>query len=390
MRIGEEISKNSRAGMHWKRVPALVGLLLAVLWGCVDPYRPPAISAPNTYLVVDGFLNGAGPSTIRLSRTQNLSDNKRVTVETKAVVQAEAQTGGSFPFTDKGDGTYTRPTADFRFGQKYRLRIKTNGGREYLSDYVTVLKTPAVDSLSWQAQGDGVQFHVSTHDPANNTRYYRWEFEETWEYYVNFFSRIEYQNGKFDVRQEDISHCWRTEKSTSIWLGSSSRLSQDVISKAQLLKVSPSTSDRLRIRYSLLVKQYALTAESYEFWQNLKKNTESLGSLFDPQPFQAMGNIHSVADPNEPVIGYLSGYSVEEKRIFIARTQLPDWRVPTLYESCEPDTIPVKDAVTEVERGLVPIDEILNMRGQVVGYSMSSEYCVDCRTRGSNVRPSYW
>lgn len=374
-------------------------ILISFLIGsCVDPYNPPAVTAPNAFLVVDGFLNGAGASTIRLSRTQNLTDGAKPPAEANATVQVEGENGGRQNFIDQGNGTYTLTDGGLQFGQQYRLRIKTAAGRDYLSDYVTIKQTPKIDSVTWQPADAGVQFHVTTHDPTNSTKYYRWEYEETWEYYSAFYSLIDYQNKQFVRREEDVNHCWRTEKSTGIFVGSSVRLTDDVINKFPLVFVSNSASNRLKFRYSLLVKQYALTDEAFEYWQNLKKNTESLGSLFDPQPFQPIGNIHSVTDPEETVVGYISGYSVEEKRIFVRSGQLPiTWRIPTLYESCELDSLPLVPSLEKpsayemAEMGYVPIDELRPpMGGPVIGYRMSTAFCVDCRTVGTNVKPSFW
>ena len=43
----------------------------------------------------------------------------------------------------------------------------------------------------------------------------------------------------------------------------------------------------------------------------MQKNAESLGSIFDEQPTQITGNIHSVTNPSEQVIGYVSAGTVE-------------------------------------------------------------------------------
>jgi hypothetical protein len=245
-------------------------LLLATTFlvgSCVDPYRPPAISAPNTFLVVDGFLNGLGVSSVRLTRTQNLSDGKKTTIETKATVKVEGEKGGSQTFVDKGDGTYTLAAGGLLFGQKYRLSIKTLAGRNYVSDYITIKQTPKIDDVSWKAQDQGIQFYVSTHDQTNNTKYYRWEYEDIWEFYSGFYSRVEYLKKEFIYRQADINHCWGSGKSTGIFVGSTTQLTEDVINKFPILFVSNSSSNRLKVRYSVLVKQYALTAEAFEYWQ---------------------------------------------------------------------------------------------------------------------------
>ncbi|GAB3932813.1 hypothetical protein GCM10028804_47830 [Larkinella terrae] len=363
---------------------------------CVDPYRPPEISAPNKFLVVDGFLNGLGTSTIRLSRTQNLTESKKPPIETRAIVQVEDEKGNGQTFVDKGDGSYTLDNGNLQIGQNYRLTIRTAAGRSYRSDFVTIKRTPKIDEVSWKALEDGVQFYVSTHDETNSTRYYRWEFEETWEYYSAYYSQFKYQKTQFLYREDNINHCWRTEKSSSVAVATSNKLTEDVISRFPLTFVSGSASNRLKVRYSILVKQYALTAEAFDYWQNLKRNTEMLGSLFDPQPYQVTGNIHSVTDPTEPVVGYLSSHSMDEKRVFIDASELPPWRIPNGYEACDADTYLLMPPPTEVsaiamgEAGFIPIDAVLNSIGNVHGYRMASSACVDCRVVGTNVKPSFW
>ena len=57
--------------------------------------------------------------------------------------------------------------------------------------------------------------------------------------------------------------------------------------------------------YSINVKQYALSHEAYLFFEKIKKNTEQLGSIFDPQPSELQGNIHCITNPAETVVGYV-------------------------------------------------------------------------------------
>jgi hypothetical protein len=90
----------------------------------------------------------------------------------------------------------------------------------------------------------------------------------------------------------------------------------------------------LGIRYSILVKQYALTEDGYHYYQILKKNTESLGSIFDAQPSELTCNFHSLQDPTEIVIGFFSASSVVQKRIFIDKSQV-NWNFIYNGRSCD-------------------------------------------------------
>ncbi len=85
--------------------------------------------------------------------------------------------------------------------------------------------------------------------------------------------------------------CWRTANSTNILVGSSIALSEDVISYFPIA-IIPQHTEKLSKRYSILVRQYAINAESFRYMQLIQKNTEQLGGLFDGQPSQLEGNIH--------------------------------------------------------------------------------------------------
>jgi hypothetical protein len=167
-----------------------------------------------------------------------------------------------------------------------------------------------------------------------------------------------------------------------------------------------STSIKIAWEYSILVRQYALTGPAYDFWQNLKINTENLGSIFDALPSQLPGNIHSVSNPAEPVMGYISVGSVATKRIFIKNSQLPAWTIPPLF-SC-----PVKSfsysvpefigdpLVNEVDYNFgynvdgyytwIPIQGTGHPGGPPTGFTASTPQCTECTFVGTNVEPAFW
>jgi hypothetical protein len=381
------LPKRPFAGKH------LLWLLFPLVSGCLQPFNPPEISGGQGFLVVDGFLNAGGDTTrIRLTRTQNLNDGETPPAEVRAQVTIEGDRGASYPLREEKAGHYVMVNVPVAAGQQYRLYIRTSNGQEYRSDYVPVKITPPIDSVNWEVTGDGVQVYVNARDPAANTRFYRWEFEETWEFTTPYSFIYTYRAGNKEYPGENTYRCWKTTASRSVVLGTSARLSEDLIYQYPLVAIPPS-SEKHQIRYSILVKQYALTQEGYDYWQNLKRNTENLGTLFDPQPSQVSGNIASVNNPSEPVFGFFSAYSVQQKRIFIARNQLPPtWRRTTGYERCEFDTIKNDAANQEFLRTAVfpVIAEYGGPSGRLEGYLTSEIFCMDCRLRGYNKQPPYW
>ncbi len=271
---------------------------------------------------------------------------------------------------------------------------KRRSGGEYLSDPITIKQTPKIDSLSWEIRNQGLQLYVNTHDPNNKTRYYRWEYEDTYEIRTPYESPFDYVNGKVVQRTSPpVNHCWKTQASTAIILGSSARLSQDVLKEAPLLFI-PGSSPKLWIKYSILVKQYAQSPEAYAYWENLQKTTEQLGGLFDPLPSQLTGNFHSLTNPTEPVMGFLDGYTTEQVRVFLNRPlDLPYNLLRTGYEECKLDTIPFPgqppqplSALLGPGGGYVAIQEIPNSPT----YLATGTHCADCRDTGTTTRPSFW
>ncbi|MBO0936810.1 DUF4249 domain-containing protein [Fibrella sp. HMF5335] len=367
----------------------LQGALLLTVGSCVDPYRPPEIAAPNTFLVVEGNLNaGTGSSTIRLSRTQNLTSANKPTPEQKATIKVE---GTTYSFVETAKGTYTLAAATLPVGSKFQVRIKTGDGKEYLSDPITMKQTPKLDSLTWEVVGNGLQVYVNTHDAAAKTRYYRWEYEDTYEFYTPFESQLEFVNGQVVQRTgPPINHCWRTELSNNILLGSTARLTDDVLQKAPLLFLSAS-SPKLNVNYSILVRQYAQSAEGYAYWQNLLKTTEQLGGLFDPLPSQVGGNLHCVTNPAEPVLGFLDGCTTEQLRVFIKRpAALSRSLIRTGYEGCFTDTIPKPKQPLSVFLGPGGGYNAISQIEGTSNYVAAGIACTDCRNIGTNVKPSYW
>src|SRR6185312_3029347 len=122
----------------------------------------------------------------------------------------------------------------------------------------------------------------------------------------------------------NISQCWQSDSSNTIVLGSSAKLAKDVIAGQPVTSVI-SSAEKLGDEYSIQVRQYALTTDAYNFYVNLKKNTEQLGSVFDALPSEINGNMHSITNPSDPMIGYISVGSTSKLRIFTSNRQTPAW-----------------------------------------------------------------
>ena len=277
-------------------------------------YFLPELKAANQYLVIDGFINTGtnAVTTVTLSRSGNLKDIVQNISEPGATISIESQNGKSFPFTSRAaDGVYTGDSLSLDNRQQYRLNIASRDGKSYLSDFVECKVSPPIDSLTWKTFNNlltdtqQLDIYVNTHDELNKTHYYRWDFVETYEYHAVYNSAWRLVGNRawpYDLG-DGAWVCYSSKNSNNIYIGSTIAMSQDVVSM-QLLQTILKNDERVDVRYSILVNQYPLTMDGYNYWQIIKKNSEQLGSLFDLHPSQLSGNIHAITDPND-MLNYL-------------------------------------------------------------------------------------
>ena len=376
----------------------LKGVFIAVIFylcACVEPFDPPVNDADVNYLVVDGLLNASEDlATVILSRTLPVKNAEETPAESSATVRLEDENGIFYPLSETEAGFYSGSVPNASSETRYRLVIHTNDNQEYVSDFIVIMETPVIDSISYTGSDDGVEFAVNTHDPSGTSRHFRWKYEETYEYNSNFNSLFTFSGDQVIWRPLDqsIFTCWRTVRSTDILVGSTKHLQQSVVSQFPLTFI-PKESEKISVKYSLLVQQQALTQEAYDYWLNLEKSTEHLGGLFDPLPSEVSGNIHCITNPTKAVIGFFSGSTLQKVRIFVDRRELPeplsDYFINNPYCDLHPVYLPELPALN---RDFLFLVDAIYARGVgIIGYTTSTKGCVDCRSRGGvTSRPSFW
>jgi len=370
-----------------RKIPVIFILLITITIGCRQSYAPPVIAHPPSYLVVEGLIENNGEDTtfFTLSHTTALNDTSTYSLERGARVTIEDSTGNSYSLNETKPGLYYYPPFSFNTNTKYRLHILTGAHNEYASDYVPLAENPPIDSISWKRSDDplhlGVTLYASTHDPKNNTRYYRWSCNETWQYHVKFFATWTYVNNTPAPFIDTFYTCWRSDNSTNLALATSAQLAQDVIYQAPI-QLIPLNSQKLQMRYSVLVRQYALTKDAFNWWQILQKNTENIGSIFGAQPSANPGNIRCLNDTNQQVIGFIGGGNTQKQRIFISNDQVQPWN----YEDDCFDTVISANKMQQfLNSGF-----LLFRVEAPSGFRISHNYCVDCTLTGTNKPPSFW
>ena len=385
----------------YKNILFFILLSLTVL-RCIEPFDPPRDDFKSV-LVIEGLItNAPEPQTIVISRSFPIDTLVHLPVD-GADVSITDDAGNTYALTGVGNGQYVTKWPEFQgvAGKTYQLIVVAPGEELIQSDPVVMKKVPKIDSISWErttrlendgSETEGVQIYVSTHDPQNETGNYRWQYEETWEFNTPYPSFYKWTpSGDITLRDENISKCWADEISDKILISSTSKLASDVVSLFPITFVSATESNRLSIRYSILVRQFALTDDALFFWKQLKKMNQEMGGLFSPQPTAVEGNLHNITNPDKQVVGYFEASEVDEKRIFINRWELPDMRVYSGYHRCEVDTLLYADIPAyPFKTSTNPVNTVMNEMGFTIGYSISTKECTDCRLYGENKKPDFW
>lgn len=370
-------------------------LFLLAFIACRKPYIAPVQERPNQFLVVDGIINLSPNSKTRftLTYTKNLADTAVVQPISNARVQVVDKNGNGINLNETAvEGVYESDQVTLSAANEYSLLIETVIGKRYQSAFVTGLTAPPIDSIAWEESPD-LNFYVYTSDPSNQLKYYRWQFEEVYETRAQTPSFWAVVNGKIQQADEtsQTASCWITQFSTDLLIGTTAGLSSAQVHKLPLLTIRK-PDKRMAVRYSMLLTQFAISAEAYQYFRILKQNSQELGGIFDPMPSQLVGNIKSVSHPDEPVIGFVSAGQVSTKRIFISRLDLNNWPFMTTAYDCMvigADSNPIDYQIYDYPDPTYWFWYFSS--GTPPGLVLSKKVCIDCRlSGGTNLKPSFW
>lgn len=362
-------------------------LLLACVGACLDPFSAPRRNSNAQFLVVDGTFNPNDTTEIRLSRTVNLGATEQPPREGGALIQIENQAGQRVSLREVEFGRYILPPGQIT-GTRMRLLIATANGTRYESDFEDVLNTPPVESLTYQYSPlEGLDYLLTTQAESNSATFFKWQFEETWVYTAAYESVLRFVDGRIEARDEINYVCWKTERSNTILVGSTTGKTNGTIANEKMLSIR-ARNEKLRFKHSLRVRQQAISRAAFEYWDQLAKNSQNLGSLFDPIPSELPGNIRCVTNPDEPVLGYFSAAQMTDKRAFFDANSEPT-RPPadTPFANCRLDTVrdlrvfnpKIYEIVTALPFQIGP------------GYTYTLDVCIDCRFRGGTTKkPPFW
>lgn len=372
----------------------ITGSVLIIFHGCITPFEP-KIEKYDNLLVVDGLItNLPNTCTVKLSRTYPYNQ-KRNRPEINAEVKLTDDLNNEIILKDNEDGTYLPESHDFAgvIGRRYKLHIKTTKGEICESDMEEIREPVDIGDVYYEEKENAenginqIQFYVDAYDPLGRASYYSWDYSETWEFWVPYVSMSAYL--------PETKICYSDVTSRKILIESTKDYTEDKVIRFPLYYVTNMTN-RLSVKYSVLVTQYVLSEKTYEFYYNLKNINENTGTLFDPTPVILTGNIFSISSPGQPVLGNFQVSGASVKRVFVHRYDLPnDWIIPTEYEFCRADLISYKDDRARIDSlirlGWTVMDTLFDpIENDTLLGLVISRSCFDCTTKGKVQKPDFW
>ncbi|MEQ9403487.1 MAG: DUF4249 domain-containing protein [Cyclobacteriaceae bacterium] len=369
---------------------------------CREPFEVNSINSNQT-LVVEGFItNELKNHAVSLSYSTPI-DSVTFIPETGANVSLVNGDGIRYDYTESVDaGIYHSPVFAGIAGQSYTLLIETRAGENFRSKTVIQKKVAEIDKLTARFirnnNVEGVELYVNSLPAGSEiSRYYKWEWIETYERGVPFPSKIIWTNRNNIInREEQVASCWASKRNKSLYIKTSEDLSENQILNFPV-KFIPNGSVELSIRYSLLLRQYSLDLNGYRYWKLLDDIIYKQGSLSEIQFGNLPGNI--ISDGNQPVLGYFDASDVAEKRIFVDLEQFADsgFNAPPNYDFCTIKEVApeeIGDFMSQNRNSYVihkRLETDPNDPAKLTGWAVVKSICGDCREFGiTNVKPEFW
>lgn len=232
-----------------------VVLFLILLVSCEDYYRPAIDEMPKVLVVDSHVTNDPNQNFVRISKTRSFYSTNAIEWASGALVELVESNFQVIKSREDGPGYYVFSSTPIP-GRKYRLRIT------YLKDIFESDYGPIIPL------GDDTSKHYL----------YGWITETN----TNLFNL---------AGPKEFSVTQRIEKHPIVALAYNSYMYLD-------------STVQESYNWIIILDQYGIPKESYDFHEKLNRQFDADGTLFDPVIAQVYGNILCKNDPDKIVLGF--------------------------------------------------------------------------------------
>lgn len=307
-------------------------LLIALTFVSCEEYYTPELDSAQSMLVVESHMtNDPTQNFVRLTMTQPFYSGvaDKVTGAKVEFISVGAETTRGI---ESSQGYYTFSQIPVP-GKKYLLRI-THQKDLYESDVVIMPPLPSIDSLYTHHKVEKI-YRASSYGPpfleeipgreicinapvTQKLEYYRfnWQAVLQWLYpppqtdplfippiWYGWVSV--YNNGPFNLA------------GSKEFRVSDKVLNHPILSLPYNCEAYLDSSALIPAGWILIIDQYGITKDSYNFHEKLNKQFSAEGSLFDPMLTQVYGNMVCRTNPEKKVLGFFDLNSYRQHRYYL-------------------------------------------------------------------------
>ena len=297
------------------------------------------------------------------------------------------------------------------------MHIDTQEGDKFESDKCKMIEVPEISSIYFEKDkevvnngtetNEGIRIYLDS-EAGDIDTYYRWEYEDTWIFKVPFPKKADYIDSNTIIPVADPKEfCWKSGRSDEILIHSAFTNESEHIQRQPILFIASDKSDRLLIQYSILIKQYSISKAEFDFWDNLKRVSESGSDIFASQPYTVISNIHNLNRPDDRVLGYFRVSSVKQKRLNISVNEIAKLDLPFYHYRCEKVETWPADPIWVMHDPPLTFDQLYE-RYINSGYTfiepkyfhgtteldkiifVLNPQCANCELTGTRAKPDFW
>lgn len=407
--------------MRLKKIYKFIGIIFATIFtiSCIEPFDIATQTFENILVVEATITNELKYQEINLSRTFRLEEEGPF-AENNANVTVIDDFQNTYNFQEADSGKYIS-TLEFSaiHGRNYQLIILTADGKKYTSNptQLSNVVEEFTTSIAKERNDDGVEgvtIYANSFDPSGNSKYYRYEYEETYKIIAPYWSPLD----AFGVsmvptnddppplhevytlpRTKEERICYNILYSDLILQTETNLFSEDRITNFPI-RFLAKDDFMITHRYSILVRQFVQSLEAYTFYKKHTKFSDQESLFSQNQPGFITGNVYSTDDLNERVLGYFEVSSALTQRIFFNFEDFfPNEPKPPHIVECyiiapdlddnsymaSPDFSPLIKLLMFDGFKFVDFNEVPNRP-----YLIVREECGDCTSLGSNIIPDFW
>jgi len=312
--------------------------------GCKDVYTPKELNSDDKILVINGSItNTAGPHKVNLCYATAFLDKTRQYINNAKVWVVDGN-GQSYDFTNQGDGNYFTTTNQLvgEVGQTYTLMVELLNGNQYKST-TTIMAEPQNFSSLYAEKGklgyleeqidgsyleivkEGLYVYLDLDLPVSEKKYFR--FDKVLATQSTFtVDTVDTITGQHITRN---IYCIDAAGKNPLPDISTTTKSGDnqIATKHQVTFIPYETKTKTWGDYTLnddgsytpppsytaypygwvvSVYMFSVSREEYIYYDKVKTQLSSTDQIFDPIPSSIKGNMKSLNDSTETVLGYFS------------------------------------------------------------------------------------